>query len=114
MRMRTILLMLAPALLADMPAQNRIPIGLTSAGTAIEAIVAAGDGPTVLVIGGMDGAAIQPAPPVRGLRLLTIPLANPTKAPLSFPPAGTAYRENGESHYLWRWIGTSAPDLVVI
>jgi hypothetical protein len=112
--MRTILLMLVPALLADMPAQNRIPIGLTSAGTAIEAIVAAGDGPTVLVIGGMDGTAIQPAPPVRGLRLLTIPLANPTKAQLSFPPAGTAYRENGESHYLWRWIGTSAPDLVVI
>jgi rhamnogalacturonyl hydrolase YesR len=33
---------------------------------------------------------------------------------LQFPPAGVAYREHIESHVLWRWIGTHAPDLVVI
>ena len=51
---------------------------------------------------------------MRGLRVLAIPLANPDKTELVFPPAGIAYRENGESHYLWRWIGITAPDLVVI
>src|SRR5437868_1095823 len=110
MGMRPILLMLLPALMAA----DRIPIGLTSAGTPIEATAPAGDGPTVLVIGGLDGTPLEPVRPVRGLRVITIPLANPTKARLVFPPVGTAYKENGESHYLWRWIGTTAPDLVVI
>jgi unsaturated rhamnogalacturonyl hydrolase len=34
---------------------------------------------------------------------------------MSFPPAGIAYgdRNTMESHYLWRWIGMHAPDLVV-
>ncbi len=33
----------------------------------------------------------------------------------AFPPTGTAYSDpkNPESHYLWRWIGISAPDLVI-
>src|SRR5438105_3325797 len=110
MGMRSILLMLVPALMAA----DRIPIGLTSAGAPIEATAAVGDGPTVLVIGGLDGTAMQPVRPVRGLRVVTIPLANPAKARLVFPPVGVAYRENGESHYLWRWIGVTAPDLVVI
>jgi hypothetical protein len=87
-------------------AADRIAIGLTSAGTPIEATAPAGDGPTVLVIGGLDGTLLAPVRPVRG-RLLTIPLANPTKTRLVFPPVGTAYKENGESHYLWRWIGTT-------
>jgi hypothetical protein len=34
--------------------------------------------------------------------------------PLQFPPTGAAYREQIESHLLWRWIGTHAPDLVLI
>ena len=36
-------------------------------------------------------------------------------ATMSFPPAGIAYgdRNTMESHYLWRWIGMHAPDLVV-
>ena len=33
---------------------------------------------------------------------------------LQFPPTGTAYRDNTESHVLWRWIGIHAPDLVVV
>ena len=67
-----------------------------------------------LVVGGLDGKRMEPVRPVRGLRVVTIPLANPDKAKLVFPPPGVAYRENGESHYLWRWIGVTAPDLVVI
>jgi hypothetical protein len=31
-----------------------------------------------------------------------------------FPPAGIAYRDNQESHALWRWIAMEAPDLVLI
>ena len=33
----------------------------------------------------------------------------------AYPPRGTAYGDpkNPEAHYLWRWIGISAPDLVV-
>src|SRR5207249_6465468 len=31
-----------------------------------------------------------------------------------FPPTGVAYRENSESHALWRWIGIHAPDLVIV
>jgi rhamnogalacturonyl hydrolase YesR len=34
--------------------------------------------------------------------------------PLAFPPTGVAYRQNGESHAIWRWLGLHAPDLVVI
>jgi len=108
--MRPILLMLVPALMAA----EGISIGLTSAGTAIEATAPVGEGPTVLVIGGLDGTPMKPVRPIRGVRLVTVPLANPTNARLVFPPTGVAYRENGESHYLWRWIGTTAPDLVVI
>jgi unsaturated rhamnogalacturonyl hydrolase len=50
----------------------------------------------------------------RRFRLLAIPGANPEAQPLAFPPAGVAYRDHIESHVLWRWIGTHAPDLVVI
>jgi unsaturated rhamnogalacturonyl hydrolase len=33
-----------------------------------------------------------------------------------FPPTGSAYNDeqNSERHYLWRWIGMLAPDLVVV
>ena len=53
-----------------------------------------------------------------------VPVANPDEAsastraswPQGFPPAGTAYSDgtNAERHYLWRWIGMLAPDVVVI
>jgi hypothetical protein len=83
--------------------------------------------PTVLLIGGLNGdnsstqmvaAAVASyqgeRPSLRRLRLLAIPRANPDKSPLTFPPPGTAYRENTESHVLWRWIALQAPDLVLI
>ena len=50
----------------------------------------------------------------RKIRLLAVPLANPDGAALHFPPTGVAYRENAESHVLWRWLGAQAPDLVLI
>jgi len=111
-------------------AAERWTIGLTAAGGAIEALAVAGaspTSPTVLLVGGVQGkdqssdavarevAAFEALPQNRRrFRLLAIPLANPDAQPLQFPPAGAAYRENPESHVLWRWIGTHAPDLVLI
>ena len=105
-------------------------VGLTGKGVVIEAATVPGSSaalPTVLLVGGLAGAddtagivkrevqafqAIQPKQ--RRFRLLAIALANPDGASLSFPPAGVAYRENPESHALWRWIGIQVPDLVLI
>lgn len=118
-------------LLAAPPARDadRWTLGLTTNGSAIEALVVAGasTSPTVLLLGGVQGkdqsadavarevAAYEALPPARRpFRLLAIPLANPEAQPLQFPPAGAAYRENIESHVLWRWIGTHGPDLVLI
>jgi hypothetical protein len=111
-------------------AAERWTIGLAANGAAIEALVVAGASPaspTVLLIGGIGGkdqstdavarevAALDAQPQdQRRFRLLAIPVANPGTQPLQFPPAGSAYRDHAESHVLWRWIGTHAPDLVVI
>ena len=40
--------------------------------------------------------------------------ANPDAELLHFPPEGQAYTENTVSHVLWRWIGTHAPDLIIL
>jgi rhamnogalacturonyl hydrolase YesR len=50
----------------------------------------------------------------RQFRLVSISQANPDATHLQFPPTGVAYRENAESHALWRWIGIHAPDLVIV
>lgn len=46
---------------------------------------------------------------------LTEALAAERAAPLEFPPAGPYYgtEKTPEANYLWRWLGTHAPDLVV-
>lgn len=111
-------------------AADLLDVGLTGNGAVIEAATAAARSnalPTVLLIGGLAGSdesvvlvrrelegfnAI--APERRRFRLLAIPLANPDRANLVFPPTGVAYRDNSESHALWRWIGAEAPDLVLI
>ena len=109
---------------------ERWTIGLTAGGATIEALAvagASGTSPTVILVGGVQGkdqstdavarevAAFDARPQnQRRFRLLAIPLANPDAQPLQFPPTGAAYRENAESHVLWRWIGTHAPDLVLI
>jgi len=116
-----------PALAAG---AERWTIGLTTDRAAIEALAVAGataTSPTVLLIGGVEGkdrsadavatevAAFEALPQDRRrFRLLAIPIANPDAHPLQFPPAGAAYREHVESHVLWRWIGTHAPDAVLI
>ena len=121
----TALLLSSPSL-----AEERWTIGLTGNHSALEAIVVPGASaasPTVLLLGGIAGrdqsaaavsreaAAFEALPQNRRrFRLLAVPIANPDSQLLQFPPAGVAYREHIESHILWRWIGTHAPDLVVI
>ena len=119
-RMRATLLLLAAIAHAE-----PIPIGLTASATPIEAqYVAASkpDSPRVVLIGGFDGQRSQA---VRAeaekyekqarhpYHLYSIALANPDKAKLAFPPAGAAYKDNPESHYIWRWLGALPADLVL-
>ncbi len=103
-------------------------IGLAAGGTRIEAteVPASAKSPqTVVLIGGLHGedgtssevraAAVEyQRRRNRPVRLLAVPLANPEGATAVFPPTGTAYREHAESQVLWRWLGTQAPDLVLI
>ncbi len=109
---------------------DRIAIGLTASKTTIDAIpipAASERLPRLLLIGGLSGndASVKivqaeiarfesGAAKQRKFHLTGVPLANPDKARLVFPPSGQAYRDNPESHYLWRWIATEAPDLVLI
>lgn len=100
---------------------NRAPIDAVS----IEG--ASASSPTVLLIGGLqqpdpssdavarDVTAFEQIPQSRrAFRLIAVARANPDARPLQFPPSGVAYREQVESHVLWRWIGTHAPDLVLV
>jgi unsaturated rhamnogalacturonyl hydrolase len=111
-------------------ASERWTIGLSTAGAPIDAVVVAGrsaSSPTVVLVGGLErpdqssdavareAAAFEQIPErQRAFRLITIARANPDAQPLQFPPSGVAYREHIESHVLWRWMGTHAPDLVLI
>jgi unsaturated rhamnogalacturonyl hydrolase len=119
-----ILLISAPA-----DAANRY-VGLTPRGARIEATVVEGASsasPTVLLLGGLNGPDesvnivteetrnYEMTPQGnRRFRLLSVPLANPDGTKLMFPPTGVAYRDNPESHALWRWIALQAPDLLLI
>jgi unsaturated rhamnogalacturonyl hydrolase len=105
-------------------------IGQTAKGTTIPAYVvpgAAANSPTVMLIGGLNGFQrtsrgitleirkyLTRKQRNRPFRLLAIPNANPDATRLVFPPEGVAYRDNPESHVLWRWIAMQAPDLVLI
>src|SRR5262245_1145608 len=105
-------------------------VGLAQNGSRIEATGIAGAtamSPTVLLIGGFNGndesaGIVSQEVRVfenvrldrRQFRLLAISVANPDRIRLQFPPAGVAYRDNSESHALWRWIGIHAPDIVLI
>jgi unsaturated rhamnogalacturonyl hydrolase len=119
-------LLVAPCSVA---AAERWTVGSTTNGLPIDALVVAAPpgAPTVLLIGGLSGndpsvatvtrevAAVEALPQARRrFRLLAVPVANPDARPLLFPPEGMAYREHVESNVLWRWIGTHAPDLVLI
>ncbi len=133
--MRSIQISLAASLWLGIPghllaAADTIEAGLTGKGAVIGAIVVPGPPravPTVLLVGGLTGedrstVAVRQQvqafeaikPDRRRFRLIAIALANPDRAVLAFPPVGIAYRDNPEAHALWRWIGTQAPDLVLI
>ena len=130
-RYLTLAVWLSFAILAShLAAADTLEVGLTGKGLLIEAAVVPGSSasvPTVLLVGGLsgdEGSSEAVKREVRDFearksnrrpfRLLAIARANPEGAVLSFPPAGTAYRDHPESHALWRWIGTQAPDLVLI
>jgi rhamnogalacturonyl hydrolase YesR len=104
-------------------------VGLTPSGARIEARLVP-EGPQccrVLLIGGLNGADetsrvvsaelrdFEATPRSRrAFRLIAIPVANPDRSKLQFPPLGVAYRENAESHALWRWIAMQGVDQVLI
>ncbi len=111
-------------------AAETFDIGLAANGSRIDAVAVAGrtsTSPSVLLVGGLDGddetaAGVRSAVASyeklrqrdRPFNVLAVPVANPERARLEFPPTGVAYREHSESHALWRWIGTHGPDLVLI
>jgi len=81
---------------------------------------------TILYLGGLDGTPdstsnlnqllqnFSQASRAEDTNLIVIANGNPEAESLQFPPAGEAYIENTVSHVLWRWIGTQAPDLIII
>lgn len=81
---------------------------------------------TILYIGSLDGEKsgsvnldelaktyAEIAKP-EDINLIVISNANPDGDQLEFPPSGQAYTENTVSHVLWRWVGSHAPDLIII
>jgi unsaturated rhamnogalacturonyl hydrolase len=125
---RTLLIVLAA--LAAMPAwaAETFDIGLATSGARIDALAIPArrsPAPTVVLVGGLNGddasaAAVRAAVADyehrlrRPVNLLAVPLANPDGAGMQFAPTGVAYHEHAESHVLWRWLGTQAPDLVLV
>jgi rhamnogalacturonyl hydrolase YesR len=123
-------LALSLLLASPLPGAEHRDIGLTQSGGRIQATIVAGSSstsPTVLLVGGLGGndesvriveEEVRSFEAIRqnrrSFQLIAIPLANPDANPLHFPPSGVAYKENAESHVLWRWIGIHAPDLVLI
>lgn len=117
-----------PSTAAAGAAPESFAIGLSAGGVRIDASFVAAStrqAPTVAIIGGLgpadssttavrDAIAAYAKQRQRPVRLLAVPLANPDGEALQFPPTGTAYRENSGSHALWRWLGTQAPDLVIV
>ncbi|HEY1899127.1 MAG TPA: glycoside hydrolase family 88 protein [Steroidobacteraceae bacterium] len=109
-------------------AAEMFDIGLATNGARIDALAVTArtkSAPTVILVGGLQGddasaAAVRAAVAAyershgRAVNLLAVPVANPDGAMLVFPPPGVAYREHAESHTLWRWLGTQAPDLVLV
>lgn len=111
-------------------AAETVPVGLAANGQRIDAsVVRAADpeAPTVLIVDGLDPADARPtslsrwvevfdalSPEERRFTLMVIERRNFGGSGLTFPPTGTAYRDNVVSHVLWRWIGIRAPDLVLV
>jgi hypothetical protein len=107
-----------------------LAIGLSSEGevmTALRVSAGSGDAPTIALVGGLHGSDASSqavlaeteryaagADAERAFHLLAIPVANPEQQVLVFPPTGPAYRENAESHVLWRRLGLTGANLIVV
>jgi unsaturated rhamnogalacturonyl hydrolase len=92
-----------------------IVIGLTREGKPIEAVTVAGssaNAPLVVLIGDSSGAAEKYAALQQRQRKFKLVAIPQTRS--SFPPTGVAYKDDPESHYIWRWLGLYAPDLVLV
>ena len=105
-------------------------IGLAADRTVIRAqgiSASAHPAPTILYVAGLSGASratdqlqsllqryAELETQARPVNLFVIGMANPNDEDLGFPPQGDAFVENPVSHALWRWIGTHAPDLLII
>ncbi len=112
----------------------RSAIGVTRQGTPIPCFLTEDDlDPEtekyrVLLVCGLDGNpdstravmdALGSVNRIAGVALSAVPDFLPDtddSVTLTFPPEGNAYLqpENDIAHYLWRWIGMHAPDLVII
>jgi alkaline phosphatase D len=109
-------------------------VGATSSLSPIDAWLSAGSlglrdpNPSVLILGGVDGTdrsrravksvmkELRSSKHEQEFSISYVPDANPDGEPVgTFPPAGKAYNDpkTARAHYLWRWIGMQAPDLVV-
>jgi unsaturated rhamnogalacturonyl hydrolase len=103
-------------------------LGRAADGTSIDglAVPASRDGaPTIVLVGGLAGegeevatlrgtAAAYARRRDRPVQLLVVPRANPAREALAFPPSGVAYREQAAAQALWRWLGSQAPDRVLV
>jgi unsaturated rhamnogalacturonyl hydrolase len=103
-------------------------VGMSSTRKPIEAYsvpAQEADAPDILVIGGFSGERASTNVVMTGydayanegenfLNVTYMPAVNPDAETLVFPPTGNAYAENWTSWALWQWIGTHAPDAVVI
>lgn len=106
-----------------------LPIGVTAGGSPIHATVQeaaldpAGEKPSVLLVAGLDGqddsvdlaAALMRSPATDAYTLSAVLNVFPDRDPVpEFPPKGPFYGPpSAESQYLWRFLGTLAPDIVI-
>ena len=83
------------------------------------------DAPDVVIIGSLSGDAASGGEvmaayeayansPDNFLDVTFIPFANPDRQTLAFPPPEPAYSGNWTAWSLWQWLGTHAPDAVII
>ncbi len=103
-------------------------IGMSAKRSAIEALSVPAqqvDAPTVVVIGSLNGEAASgnevmaafdayANSPDNFLDVTFIPFANPDRDELAFPPPEPAYSANWTAWSLWQWLGTHAPDGIII
>ena len=129
-RLRFSIALAASALIAFAQAEViHLPIGVTAEGSPIHATVQEAaldpttEKPSVLLVAGLDGqdesvdlaAALMRSPATDAYTLSAVLNVFPDRDPVpEFPPKGPFYGPpSAESQYLWRFLGTLAPDIVI-